>query len=265
MLKTLLFLSLTGLTSLVAQTESVTSSLVPVGDGSARFILRNNSAVAVTAYVVTWTYNISEASGKSHRRASRVLRDFVTRNTQPAIAPNGEVSIPVGLAGASNPVVKLQAGIFADGATFGDPQWVALLRQHRADYVQATDTALQELKDAIAQNIPTDRLVLQLQASLQQQRAQALEAMRADIQAAGNTDQLYDESTQAIKDANLKMIADEEKRACIQQVYRLVITNLTKLPKSSDGTQLTATNAMDQLVTTLTQNRASEIRYTPQQ
>ena len=44
--------------------------------------------------------------------------------------------------GGPNTKIQVQAGIFQDGSTYGDPQWIEGIRKHRVYYLQALDAFL---------------------------------------------------------------------------------------------------------------------------
>jgi hypothetical protein len=68
-------------------------------------------------------------------------------------------------AGRKIPIVFEQpvvaAGIFADGATAGDPVLLARLMLRRSNMLLAVQTTLETLSDAGGHNIPRDRLIEQ--------------------------------------------------------------------------------------------------------
>jgi hypothetical protein len=215
---------------LVGQEQPLVITVTPASTG-ATLTIKNASPNSLCAYVVTWTIRDTDSRGKPQMRARRLVRDSITHPAQRPVAPYQEVSIPVGAPDSPMPKVEVPAGIFANGAAFGDPSWTALIRQRRKVYLDVITAALGTVERAFEQHESIDALVAALGVDLTSKRGAAQAAIEADIKAApeGSADALFDATSDEMKAANFKRYSDEDQKAAVDGVYSTLISNLRRV------------------------------------
>jgi hypothetical protein len=125
-----------GVLSASAQLSTAVNEL---GDGRSQVTITNTSGVPLEAFVATWI--TPEPSGG--HRSSLTYND--------ALLQAGFKTVPTTftlMGGGADTQIQVQAGIFQDGSTYGDPQWIEGIRKHRVYYLQALDAFLAELRAA---------------------------------------------------------------------------------------------------------------------
>jgi hypothetical protein len=113
-------------------------------------LVRNTAAAAVTAFVYIYTMH---GPGASVLFADTGYYDSaIDPQSQPPIKPGQEVRIPyrIPFAGA-RPVVGAEAGLFADGGSFGEPEVVRSILDRRNYTLVSLNKSIADLKEA-AQN-----------------------------------------------------------------------------------------------------------------
>src|SRR5260370_20439275 len=127
-----------------AQTPSpIDATVNQLANGQANIVLRSNSGVPLTAFVVTSVSEVPSVKGVDTISA-KVYRDAATTSVQKPLPWNGQTTVTLGANGSTNTRVQFHAGIFADGRTFGDPDWVDLILQRRGYLLQDVDAALKD-------------------------------------------------------------------------------------------------------------------------
>jgi hypothetical protein len=125
--------------------------------------------------------------------------------TQPAIKPGQEIRFPYRVPyNDTNPVVGVDAVLFSDGATFGEPNVVKTLYDRRNFTVVSINKSIADLKEAQKNGVGRQQLINQLQQS-----------MAVEISGA----------------------SDQELSNCIQEVRAQVISSLFSA-RHPDGTPM---------------------------
>lgn len=152
-----------------AQVDPVTMTVIPDPTrGGIDVTLQNNSNALLTAFVVTFTRQFLETSGKTgtvtHLEWSDPATGIFNRPIQLAkgqqwtFYDDERVSNPVG-----GPDVELRAAVFQDGTSFGDPAWVQRIELAREYVLQDLNTLIAELQAALKNQPPRDELIAQFQ------------------------------------------------------------------------------------------------------
>src|ERR1700676_1260127 len=197
-----------GVLSASAQLSTAVNEL---GDGRSQVTITNTSGVPLEAFVATWI--TPEPSG-GHRSAS-TYNDALFQFGVKRVPPGAPTTFVVG---GADTQIQVQAGIFQDGSTYGDPQWIEGLRKHRVYYLQALDAFLDELHAAS----PTTS-----QVGLFQQLSETRDRL---IAATKNTIQSPNSETPNFSDMFLRNSFES-----IRFVYTFLVKNITKLPAQSNG------------------------------
>lgn len=214
-----------GVLSASAQLSTAVSEL---GDGRSQVTITNTSGVPLEAFVATWI--TPEPSGG--HRSSLTYNDallHVSKQYQPATFTlmGGDTQIQV------------QAGIFQDGSTYGDPQWIEGIRKHRVYYLQALDAFLAELRAAS----PTTS-----QVGLVQQLSGTRDRL---IAATKNTIQSPNSETPNFSDMFLRNAGES-----IRLVYTFLVRNITKPPAQSNGVAMALPDVLTTLIDILSAQRS---------
>jgi hypothetical protein len=233
----------------VCQSPKISVIVSPVGSGQASVTINNLYTQKLSAYVITSYQDVVLPSGQTHRISGRRYQDSAVTASQMPVPPG---------AGTTISREGVNAAVFEDGTSFGDPQ--AILQRRRA-YIEAVDMGLQDLTAATVPKTAS-ALAQQLKASWDQKRASAQALARADAAAAnpGSLNTLgesFQESTRVIQATNMKIFAGEDRVECLKQVYNYLIVNLNKAPSRSDGTQLSLDETIRIMTDTLIHNRAA--------
>jgi hypothetical protein len=116
------------------------------GEGSPKYTVTNLTGKTVTACVVSLSSSL-EDSGKS-----RTVWDALVQNVPP-IEPNTSISQFLGhrVGGPLPDKVEVVAGVWADGETFGDPEWVNVILKGRESLIAAYDRAITLLREGMDQ------------------------------------------------------------------------------------------------------------------
>jgi hypothetical protein len=141
-------LAVSALTAL-SQNEVDTQANVILPDGRRNLVVSNHTGKTVTAFAYTTTSR--DRSGRE-LPAVDFFHDSAIAGGQKTVPPGAQMAFPAGPASAGGviPVVKVEfhAAVFDDGSAFGDPLWVARIRDRRVMAIQALDDQLAILADA---------------------------------------------------------------------------------------------------------------------
>ena len=124
--------------SVLSASAQLSTAVHELGDGRSQVTITSTSGVPLEAFVATWI--TPEPSG-GHRTAS-IYNDTLLQFRVKRVPPGASTTFVVG---GADTQIQVQAGIFQDGSTYGDPQWIEGLRKHRVYYLQALDAFLDEL------------------------------------------------------------------------------------------------------------------------
>ena len=218
-----------GVLSASAQLSTAVNEL---GDGRSQVTITNTSGVPLEAFVATWI--TPEPSG-GHRSAS-TYNDALFQFGVKRVPPGAPTTFVVG---GADTQIQVQAGIFQDGSTYGDPQWIEGLRKRRVYYLQALDVFLVELRAAS----PTTS-----QVGLVQQLSETRDRL---IAATKNTIQSPNSETPNFRDVFLRNASGS-----IRLVYTFLVRNITKPPAQSNGAAMALPDVLTMLIDMLSAQRS---------
>lgn len=139
-----------GLTlSAFAQRDIETRADVTLPDGRRNLVISNHTGRAITA--LAYQSTVAAPRGQA---VDDFFYDSLLFRMEKSIGPHAELGIPAGPAsrGGIIPVIKVEfrAALFDDGTAFGDPAWIARLRDRRVVAIEALDDQISVLEDARA-------------------------------------------------------------------------------------------------------------------
>jgi hypothetical protein len=219
--------------SVLSASAQLSTAVNELGDGRSQVTITSTSGVPLEAFVATWI--TPEPSG-GHRTAltyNDALFQFGVKRVPPG------VPTPF-IVGGADTQIQVQAGIFQDGSTYGDPQWIEGLRKHRVYYLQALDAFLAELRTAS----PTTS-----QVRLVQQLSETRDRL---IAAATNTIQSPNSETPNFSDMFLRNAPGRS----IRLVYTVLVRNITKPPAQSNGAAMALPDVLTMLIDLLNAQRS---------
>ena len=123
----------------LSASAQLTTAVSNLGNGRSQVTLANSKGVPLEAFVATWV--TTDPSGAL--RPSSMYND--------SLLQFGSKTVPTTftfMSSVTNPQFQVQAGIFQDGTTYGDPKWIAGIRARRIDYLQALDAFIADLRAA---------------------------------------------------------------------------------------------------------------------
>lgn len=128
-----------------ANTVVAASAVADASGGS--ILARNTAAVAVTAFVYIYTMRSPDASVLY--AATGYYDSAIDPQAQPPIQPGQEVRLPyrIPLPGAT-PMVGAEAGLFADGSSFGEPNVAKSILDRRSYTLVSLNKSIADLKEA---------------------------------------------------------------------------------------------------------------------
>jgi hypothetical protein len=223
------YLYLSALAALSAFAQ-LTTTVTAGPAGRSEITILNNSAAPLEAFAVTWTMP-REPSGT---RTSLSCKDALLQVTFKPLPAGAQTILTV--PGSPALQAQVRAGIFQDGSTFGDREWVDVLRQRRALYLQAVDAFLNELQAGAGENITRDALIQQLTASRDRQIANLASTAEPEVADALSTD------------LSPQRVIRGTPRECITVVFHFIMQNVTRPPTYRDGSGM----LLPDIVTTLT-------------
>jgi hypothetical protein len=133
-------------------------------DGTATLIVRNDSDVALVAFVGVEESHPVASDGKKYKVTAVRWWDVATDLAHQLVAPHHEIGILTGTPGAP-PQATLMAAVFADGSSFGDPAWVQRIMIRRQVMRDGFDLAFSLLEKGMRQGTSRADLITQLTAS----------------------------------------------------------------------------------------------------
>lgn len=133
-----------------AQSANISLTTATDPDGSVIVTVANHAAVALTAVLVEEKL----PGGRSPKYEDAALpgsfKPILPMQQSTERAPIGTRAF-------------LEAAIWADGSTYGDPMWVQRIRDHRAAYMKSLNQVLAVFQRAINRGTAPDEIVMQLQ------------------------------------------------------------------------------------------------------
>ena len=121
-------------------------------EGAPKYTVTNLTGKTVTACVVRLSSSF-ESNGQS-----RTVWDALVQNVPP-IEPNTSISqfLAHRVGGPLPDKVEVVAGVWVDGETFGDPEWVNVILKGRESLVAAYDQAIALLREGMDQKWTRER------------------------------------------------------------------------------------------------------------
>ena len=217
------------------QTPNAFVTINRLGDGSTTIQISNRYSHDLTAYVVTSYRGTKLADGHSGTESTRHYIDSIVTKAHKQIPPGSEYNLKEGaFADDAAAVFEVKAGVFEDGTSFGDAGWVQAILNRRKAQLEAIRAVIADVQTG-----NSSALIPLLKASLAEKVAVMEAARKADfneIQASGLTplSNIFHESTEAQKAANLKLTSDDDRRSCLRAVYGVLSSNLSKPPVEDD-------------------------------
>ncbi len=131
-----------------AQGPPLTTRLAPLPAGRVQLTITNNSQQPITAFAI---YTVFGPQARSIRIVDSLINRGFDREVMPGDTQRFVFGGVVRLGVAVPPQkITLEAAVFADGSTFGDPQWIQAITRNRKTVYQNYATALRELQSARA-------------------------------------------------------------------------------------------------------------------
>ena len=193
-----------------------------VTDASGGSILaRNTAGVTVTAFVYIYTMRSPDASVLY--AATGYYDSATDPQTQPPIKPGQEVRVAhrISFSGAT-PMVGSEAGLFADGGSFGEPNVVRSIFERRNYTLVSLNKSIADLKEAAKDGLSRQDLIALFRNSLMS------EGSGAD---------------------------DSELANCIQMVRGPVVAALSAAWKRPDGSPIPMPELIQSQIDALSQRR----------
>jgi hypothetical protein len=224
--------------SVLSASAQLSTAVNELGDGRSQVTITSTSGVPLEAFVATWI--TPEPSG-GHRTAltyNDALFQFGVKRVPPG------VPIPF-IVGGADTQIQVQAAIFQDGSTYGDPQWIEGLRKRRVYYLQALDAFLAELRAAS----PTTS-----QVGLVQQLSETRDRLIAATK--NTTIQSPNSETPNFSDMFLR-----NAFGSIRLVYTFLVRNITKPPTQSNGAAMALPDVLTMLIDMLSAQRSKVVPH----
>jgi hypothetical protein len=202
-----------------AQTVVSTTAVRDAAGGS--ILVRNNAGLTVTAFVFIYTMRSPDATVLY--AATGYYDSAIDPQAQPPIKPGHEVRVPYRIPpGGATPMVGAEAGLFADGGSFGEPHVVQGILDRRGYTLVSLNKSIADLKQAAKDGLSRQDLISLFQTAL------ATEAFNA---------------------------GDGELADCIQMVRNQVLASLVTAWRRPDGTPIPMPEWIQSQVDALTQRR----------
>jgi hypothetical protein len=217
--------------SVLGASAQLSTAVHELGDGRSQVTITSTSGVPLEAFVATWI-TPEPSGGHTASTYNDVLFHFGVERVPPGVPT-------LFVVGGADTQIQVQAGIFHDGSTYGDPQWIDGLRKRRVYYLQALDAFLDELHAAS----PTTS-----QVGLVQQLSETRDRL---IAAAKNTIQSPNSETPSFSDMFLRNASES-----IRFVYTFLVRNITKPPAQSNGAAMALPDVLTTLIDLLSAQRS---------
>jgi len=211
---------------------ALSTAVNELGDGRSQVTITNTSGVPLEAFVVTFITTEPSGGHRSSLSHNDALFQFGVKTVPPG------VPTPF-MGGGADTQIQVQAGIFQDGSTYGDPQWIEGLRKRRVYYLQALDVFLVELRAAS----PTTS-----QVGLVQQLSETRDRL---IAATKNTIQSPNSETPNFSDMFLRNAFES-----IRLVYTFLVRNITKPPAQPNGAAMALPDVLTTLINIMSAQRS---------
>ncbi len=150
-----------GVVVAAAGTGRLTVESVPLGNGVVRFTVVNTYSAALTAYAGTTVALVTQPDGRVLRVTRDWYRDSVRWPNERPILPGQEFSKPFGGRGDSV-TVTFRAGVFADGATYGDQEYVRRIVHRRRVALDANAAVMAAVDAGVAARLSVAEMGLRL-------------------------------------------------------------------------------------------------------
>jgi hypothetical protein len=202
-----------------AQTVVATTAVRDAAGGS--ILVRNNAGLAVAAFIYIYTMRKPDATVVY--AATGYYDSAIDPQAQPPIKPGQEVHVPyrIPFDGAA-PQVGAEAGLFADGSSFGEPHIVQAILDRRSYTLAALNKSIADLKQAAKDRLSRQDVITLFQTAL---------------------------SSEAFNSG------DSELANCIQAVRSQVVASLVSAWRRADGTPIPMPELIQSQVDALTQRR----------
>lgn len=202
-----------------ADTVVAASAVADASGGS--IVARNTGGVAVTAFV--YIYSMRAPDGAFLYAATGYYDSATDPQTQPPIQPGQEVRVPyrIPMNGAT-PTVGAEAGLLADGTSFGEPNVVRGIVNRRGYTLASLNKSIADLKLAAKNGLSRQDAIALFQNSLMSEASNA---------------------------------ADGELANCIQTVRGQVIAALSAAWRRPDGTPIPVAELIGSQIDALNRRR----------
>lgn len=179
-----------------AEVDARTNVILP--DGCRNLVIANHSNKTITAFACHVTFRIG--SGPEH--VWDEFQDNVLFPGERAIAPGEVRSMPAGPESRQTVIstADFRAAVFDDGSAFGDPAWVARIRDRRLLVIQMLDAQIAELM-----------------------------AASAKVSGGGVTIDAVADQLRADESARMKGYSNRDRQYMIQVYYDSALSNLDKV------------------------------------
>jgi hypothetical protein len=215
--------------SVLSASAQLSTAVNELGDGRSEVTITSTSGVPLEAFVATWI--TPEPSGG--HRSSLMYQD--------ALLLAAFKTLPTTfMVGSADTQIQVQAGIFQDDSTYGDPQWIEGLRKSRVYYLLALDAFLAELRATSPTTSPV---------ALVQQLSETRDRL---IAATKNTIQSPNSETPSFSD----MFSRNAPGRSIRLVYTFLVRNITKPPAQSNGAAMALPDVLTMLTGLLSAQRS---------
>jgi hypothetical protein len=184
-----------------AEVEARTNVILP--DGRRNLVVANHSNKTITAFA----YHVTFLVGSDPERAWDEFQDNVLLPGERAVLPGEVLSMPAGIQFHSALEQKktivstadFRAAVFDDGSAFGDPAWVARIRDRRLLVIQMLDAQIA-----------------------------ALRAASAKVAGGGVTIDALADQFRTDEAARMKGYSDRDRQQLVRMCYDSALTNLDK-------------------------------------
>lgn len=210
-------------------------------------VLRNKAPVAITG-VIVYAHRLDDSAGpRTGVVNARTQYDSLLSVVHRPIAGGAvaKISAP-GLAGTPS-ITKVVAGAFADGATFGDSDWIGVLLNKRRACADELSSVLDYAASVSGRSNSAD-----MAESLKTRMAERKQAARVRVEQVSS----LEASPEHVSTSRAVMMA-RDAEACVEYAY-LPFVSAFRQPPAGDGAPLSTVETL-QAVTQLTQERLRKL------
>jgi hypothetical protein len=144
--------------TLSAQTEPILVTTAQDSSGFSTVTIKNLGSSALTAYAVTTSYNTRSSDGTIAAVHGEGITDAAVGPPTSPIQPGQHGTFRPG---GPYPQFKVEAAVWADGTTFGDPVWVHRILYGRQVAARHLDAVLRLLRNALQLNTSVAEIIRQ--------------------------------------------------------------------------------------------------------